>query len=66
MRVYNIAYSDPRGDVPLIVAPISEVIRCMKNWDAGLVNSDYHGEPPLKDAAEQARIILFAREMGWL
>lgn len=66
MRVYNIHYSETGTCTPLTVAPVSDVVRCARDWDAGLHGPAYSGDPPLKDAAEQARIILFAREMGWL
>ena len=55
--------------VPLTRVPSQELAEHMWAWsDPNYTHPNYMPgtDPALPDAVEQARIILFAREMGWL
>lgn len=62
MRVYTLRFEgNPRR--PIIDWPADDLRTHIKNLEIGNVGVTF---TPVADLLEQARIILLAREMGWL
>lgn len=72
MRVYLLGWSCAGGleavpARPLTSVDSSEMRRALSFYEAGVTSGrKTSGAESVKDLAEQIRIILFAREMGWL